>query len=107
MRFLRNHSTDPHYNMSLDEYCLELRRNLIDQLMLNRKLQAERDEAENLRQEAGGRQRRAELTMLAAGDDPLVEYILAVRARKPRLGRFFDRLLGMKNRIRRLLGREP
>lgn len=23
MRFLRNHSTDPHYNMSLDEYCLE------------------------------------------------------------------------------------
>ena len=95
------------YREHMDEYCLELRRNLIDQLMLNRKLQAERDEAENLRQEAGGRQRRAELTMLAAGDDPLVEYILAVRARKPRLGRFFDRLLGMKNRIRRLLGREP
>ena len=95
------------YRKHMDDYCMELRRNLIDQLMINRKLQAAADSTEGLRQEADSKQRRAEMAIRLAGDDPLVEYILAVRARKPRLGRFFDRLLGLKNRIRRLLGRGP
>ena len=74
--------------------------------MLNRKLQAEKD-SEAVREEAGSKRRRAEMALLAAGDDPLVEYILAVRARKPRLGRFFDKLLGLKDGIKRLIGRKP
>ncbi len=66
------------FQENMDIYCMQLRRNLIDQLALNRKLH----------------------------EDPLIQYILDVRKYKPRLGRFLERLFHFKNRIRRLIGRK-
>lgn len=65
------------YRENMDTYCLDLRRNLIDQLRINQKLHA----------------------------DPLILYILDVRALKPRMARFLEGLFNFKNRIRRLIGR--
>lgn len=65
------------YRENMDTYCMELRRNLIDQLRINQKTHA----------------------------DPLVLYILDVRKLKPRMARFLEGLLNFKNKIRRLIGR--
>ena len=65
------------YRENMDTYCMELRRNLIDQSRINKKLH----------------------------EDPLILYILDVRALKPRMARFLEGLFNFKNRIRRLIGR--
>ena len=89
----------------MDLYCTELRRNLIDQLMMNRKLQAEKEE----QKEKDVRQIRTnqdELLMMSLRDDPLVEYVISVRRLKPRFGRFLEKLLHMKNKAKKCIGRE-
>lgn len=86
------------YAKHMDDYCMELRRNLIDQLLLNR--QHQQDEADRAMQHA----RDAEL--LAMRDDPLIEYIMSVRRLKPGLARKLEGLLGLKDRVKKLIGRK-
>ena len=93
------------YAENMDEYCKELRRNLIDQLMINKRLQAKIDEKES--RDEGMEQIRKDMLMLeAVKNDPLVEYIVSVRRLKPGLGRFLERLLDSKNGLKRMIGRK-
>ena len=99
------------FRANMDEYCLELRRNLIDQLMINKQLRTEIAEKEQtaetaLRDEGQEKKHQQELMLAAATGDPLVEYILSVRRLKPGLGRFFERLLGLKNGMKKAIGRK-
>ena len=85
-----------------DLYCMELRRNLIDQLMINKKL---KEELEDL---GGGHTAESSdiLTMAADPSDPLIRYIASVRLMKPKLARKLEFLLALKDRGKKLIGRK-
>lgn len=62
------------FRQHMDDYCLQLRWHLIDQLWSKR-------------------------------TDPLVNYILVLREKKPRLADFFEKLLRKKQKLNQLIGR--
>lgn len=86
------------YARHMDEYCMALRRNLIDQLLLNR--QHQQDASDRAMQQAGDAQ------LLAMRDDPLVAYVMSVRRLKPGLARTLEKLLSLKDGVKRLIGRK-
>lgn len=91
------------YRQNMDIYCLELRRCLIDQLMLNRQLQEDRkEETERLLLQAKEGQRNLE-SML---QDPVIEYVASIRKMKPGLSAFLEKLLRIKNNAKRILRRK-
>lgn len=92
------------YQRYMDLYCTELRRNLIDQLMINRKLQAEKEE-QNEKDVRQIRTDQDEMLQMSLREDPLVEYVVSIRRLKPRFGRFLEHVLNMKNAVKKKIGR--
>ena len=90
----------------IDLYCKEMRYQLVDQLLLNRRLQEEvgkEAQASAARHEAEADRLKLEIARIQS--DPLLEYVFSVRELKPKKAARWDRLLRLKKRIRRLLVR--
>lgn len=85
-----------------DLYCMELRRYLIDQLMINKRLNEELEELK------GSRETKAPdlLALTVDLSDPLIRYIASVRLMKPKLARKLENLLSLKDKGKKLIGRK-
>ena len=71
------------YMRHIDLYCMELRRSLIEQILINQK----------------------QTGLLPVREDPLLMHFYTMRLVHPKRARFFERLLHVKDRLKKLLGR--
>ena len=88
----------------MDLYCKEMRYQLVDQLLLNRRL---KEEVGKEAQESAARHEaeidRMKLEIERIQSDPLLEYANSVRVLKPKMAARWERYLRLKKRIRRFL----
>ena len=90
-----------------DEYCQELRYQLVDQVLQNRRLKEEAGKGdEALRHEYEAKAEEAARELSRIRNDPMLNYFYSVREMKPALAGKIEKWLERKNRLKKLLGRK-
>lgn len=87
------------YAQHMDEYCMEMRRVLIDQLMINKRQSGELADLQKQHQDLIATQQKWEA-------DPLVGYTMSVRNLKPGYAAFLEKLIRGKDKVKHLLGKK-